>query len=360
MQHDDHLACTQPAKVKRAFRTFAARASAELPDLRAAIDEHRPDLLLVDTMCWGALAAAETWGGPWAQFVPFPLPVPSPDAPPFGPGLKPATGPLGRLRDRLLRHLLSAPLERAVLPRLNAVRQGAGAVALGGLAENFSRAPLVLYFTAEPFDYPRRDWPSGVRMVGPCPWDPPAQPPPWLADNSRPLILVSTSSERQDDRRLVVTALEAFAGRDIDVVATLPAEDLAGLRLPPNAHVERFLPHSLLLGRAACAVTHGGAGVTQKAIAAGVPVCVVPFGRDQFEIARRVELAAAGTRLPASRLTPQRLRNKVGEAMAKRPGARRLAEAFAAAGGAGAAADAIEHLLTELAPLTPPTPGTSP
>jgi hypothetical protein len=89
----------------------------------------------------------------------------------------------------------------------------------------------------------------------------------------------------------------------------------------------------------------------------GVPVCVVPFGRDQFEIARRVELAAAGTRLPASRLTRQRLRNKVEEAIAKRSGARRLAEAFGAAGGAAAAADAVEHLLTELEPLPPPAPG---
>jgi hypothetical protein len=29
-------------------------------------------------------------------------------------------------------------------------------------------------------------------------------------------------------------------------------------------------------------------GTTQKALARGVPVCVVPHGRDQFEVARRV------------------------------------------------------------------------
>ena len=28
-------------------------------------------------------------------------------------------------------------------------------------------------------------------------------------------------------------------------------------------------------------------GATQKALAHGVPVCAVPFGRDQFEVARR-------------------------------------------------------------------------
>jgi UDP:flavonoid glycosyltransferase YjiC (YdhE family) len=103
-----------------------------------------------------------------------------------------------------------------------------------------------------------------------------------------------------------------------------------------------------MLARAACAVTHGGMGVTQKALARGVPVCAVPFGRDQLEVARRVEMSGAGTRLPAQRLTPERLRAKVREAMARCEGARQIAIAFAAAGGAEAAADAADELLIGL------------
>jgi UDP:flavonoid glycosyltransferase YjiC (YdhE family) len=102
--------------------------------------------------------------------------------------------------------------------------------------------------------------------------------------------------------------------------------------------------HAPILERAACAITHGGAGATQKALAAGVPVCVVPFGRDQLEVARRVAVAGAGTRLPASRLNAERLRRRVREAMTMRAGARRVAEGFAAAGGPTAAADAFETL----------------
>jgi UDP:flavonoid glycosyltransferase YjiC (YdhE family) len=100
-----------------------------------------------------------------------------------------------------------------------------------------------------------------------------------------------------------------------------------------------------VLERAVCAITHGGMGATQKALASAVPVCAVPFGRDQLEVARRVEVSGAGTRLPASRLNPQRLRAKVREATARMPGAQQIAEAFAAAGGAPAAADAIEQRL---------------
>jgi UDP:flavonoid glycosyltransferase YjiC (YdhE family) len=85
-------------------------------------------------------------------------------------------------------------------------------------------------------------------------------------------------------------------------------------------------------------------GITQKALAAGVPVCVVPFGRDQLEVARHVAQAGAGTRLVPGRLTPARLRRAVREAMGRAEGARRVAEGFRRAGGARAAADAVEEL----------------
>jgi UDP:flavonoid glycosyltransferase YjiC (YdhE family) len=129
------------------------------------------------------------------------------------------------------------------------------------------------------------------------------------------------------------------------VVATLPSADPAGFQATANAHVLPFVPHAPILDRAACAVTHGGMGATQKALARGVPVCVVPFGRDQLEVARRAEVAGAGTRLPAKRLSPDRLRDAVKEAMERREGAGRVAAGYRAAGGAAAAADAFEGLL---------------
>lgn len=43
---------------------------------------------------------------------------------------------------------------------------------------------------------------------------------------------------------------------------------------PPNASLHRFVPHSLVLTRAVAVVCHGGMGITQKALLAGVPVCL--------------------------------------------------------------------------------------
>lgn len=345
IEQDDWLGSNPRAALRRSVNTFTARADHDADDLRAAIEAERPDALIVDIQSWGALAVAEARGGPWATFCPYPMPLPSRDVPPFGPGLRPARGPLGRLRDRLLAPVVFGTLERLAVGRLNEVRREVG-VGPVDATSMFTRAPLVLYMTAEPFEYPRSDWPPNIRLVGPCAWDPPDPPPDWLDEVHRPLVLVTTSSEFQDDGKLVRTVLAALADEPVEIVATLPSASGGGLKVPENARVLDFVSHSALLEKAACAITHGGMGATQKAIARKVPVCAVPFGRDQLEVARRVEVSGAGTRLPASRLTPKRLRSKVREALGCRAGAERIAAAFAATGGPAAAADAV-HGLTE-------------
>jgi MGT family glycosyltransferase len=250
-------------------------------------------------------------------------------------------GPLGRLRDTLLLRLSLLSWNK-VLPRLNRVRVAAGAGSLASVVDVFGRAPLTLAYTAEPFEYPRSDWPQSVHFVGPSNWEPATEIPAWVRHLQPPVVLVSTSTEYQADDRLLQVALDALADEPVTVIATSPAGTSAGIRIPANARVEAFVPHGPILEVATCVVCHGGMGTTQKALAAGVPVCVVPFGRDQPEVARRVEVARAGSRLPAARLNAERLRRAVLEAMSMREGAARVARAFGSAGGAQAAADALE------------------
>lgn len=116
IEHDDYQARTPQGALKRGLALFARRAELEVPDLKAAIADERPDLLLVDGQTWGGLAGAEAWGGPWASWLPYPMPLPSPQVPPFGPGLPPARGPAGRVRDQVLRPLLMRSFERTMLP----------------------------------------------------------------------------------------------------------------------------------------------------------------------------------------------------------------------------------------------------
>ena len=139
--------------------------------------------------------------------------------------------------------------------------------------------------------------------------------------------------------------MEGLAGEPYRVVVTMPAGTADLGPLPANVRVEEFVPHGPVLEHAAIAVTHGGMGATQKALAAGVPVVVVPFGRDQLEVAARVVHADAGMRLSKRRLSPERLREAVRAAVGKREGAARVAAGYRAAGQAEAGADAVEELL---------------
>lgn len=347
---DDWKASSPPAALLAACRTFVERGQHEVRDLGAAIERSTPDVLFTDVNCWGAAALAERSARPWAVFAPYFLPARAAGAPPWGLGLAPARGVLGRARDAVLWPVINLLYDRA-LPALNQLRASVGAPPLAHVSDTFTRPPCVISLTAEPFEY-QRPWPANVRQVGPGIWEPPAATTETPADE-RPLVLVTCSTEFQNDGQLIEVTLAALATENVRVVATTASIDPATFTAPANARVERFLPHGPLLKEAAVVVCHGGMGITQKALAAGVPVCVVPFGRDQLEVARHVEVAGAGVRLLPKKLSPERLRAAVTLAMSRKAGAQRVAEGFRRAGGPAAAADLLERL-ERPTPVAPP------
>ena len=140
------------------------------------------------------------------------------------------------------------------------------------LGDFYLAAPLLLAYTAEPFEYPRSDWPERLRLVGPGVWDPPGRAPAWVEEADRPVVLVNCSTLFQNDGRMVDVACEAFADQPFEVAVTTADIDPSGFEPPPNVHIERFLPHSAVLECASCVVCHAGMGITQKALAHGVPV----------------------------------------------------------------------------------------
>ncbi|HEY2632386.1 MAG TPA: nucleotide disphospho-sugar-binding domain-containing protein [Solirubrobacteraceae bacterium] len=345
IEMDDYKAGPRPLKGNRALGVFAARAEHDALDLHAAIEREGPDALLIDVNCWGAAIVAESSGLPWAVYCPYLLPTPSRDAPPFGRGLRPLEGKLGAARDALLRRAMQPMFERVMVKPQNRLRARYGVPLIENFTDAFARPPLLLALTAEGFEYPRHDWSENVRLVGPIHWSPVQSPPTWLAEMRDPFALVTCSTEKQGDERLIEVALRGLPAGGIAVIATTAAHEPTTFSAPAGSHVERFVSHDAVLKRVACVVCHGGMGIAQKALAAGVPVVVVPFGRDQLETARRVEYAGAGVRLPPHRLTPERLIVAVRAAIACRSQAERVSRLFAAAGGETAAASAIEELV---------------
>mgnify|MGYP006285320191 CR=1 FL=1 len=345
---DDWLGKNPLQALDRAMRTFADRSAMETDDMRDAIEAVSPDVLLVDTNSWGAQAVAEASGIPWATFQPYFTALPAAGVPPFGPGFRRSLHPLSRLRDAAFGKLLFSRMGAAGLPKLNVVRAQLGLGPMESIPALLIRPPLVLYLTSEAFEYPRNSWPSNYRLVGPISWTPSDKPPEWLEELENPIALVTCSSERQKDDGIIRAALESLPKDGFSVVATTAAYDPAefGPTSSSRIRLERFVPHHHVIDRAKVVVCHGGMGITQRALAKGVPVVVIPYGRDQLEVARRVEYAGVGVRLMPSSLSGRTLSEAVRGAWALSGNAIGIAESFAKAGGAEMAADSIAQLMT--------------
>ena len=347
MQSRDWTTGSALRVVNKTVDLLVSRAPLEVADIGEAVRTVKPDVLLIDANCWGAISTAETQSIPWLVFSPFIPYLDSPGSPPFGPGAPPRTGWTGKVRNLGIRMVTSTIFDRPLRGGINPVRAALRLPPVHSADELLRRAPGVLVATGKPFEYAHTEWGESVHLIGPAPFEPPSQRRPhWLDDIDLPIVLVTTSSVRQADDALVRAALRALEGEHVHIVATRPggADDIEPHAFG-HATVTGFVPHSAVLERAVCVVTHGGMGITQKALSRGIPVCAVPFGRDQFEVARRVEIARAGTRLPARRLTAQRLRQKVLTAMTMTTGADAVAAGFAATGGMQHGATIVERHL---------------
>jgi UDP:flavonoid glycosyltransferase YjiC (YdhE family) len=94
-------------------------------------------------------------------------------------------------------------------------------------------------------------------------------------------------------------AIDVLAPLEARVLVTVGAEqDPAALGpLPAGVRVERWIPQAQVLPEASVVVCHGGFGSTLGALAAGLPLAVLPLFADQPFNARRVAESGAGLAL---------------------------------------------------------------
>jgi UDP:flavonoid glycosyltransferase YjiC (YdhE family) len=94
-------------------------------------------------------------------------------------------------------------------------------------------------------------------------------------------------------------AIELLAPLPVRLLVTIGRDrDPAELgQLPPNVHVERWVPQADVMPHAAAMVCHGGSGTVRAGLAAGVPMVVLPLFADQPYNARRVAELGVGIAL---------------------------------------------------------------
>jgi UDP:flavonoid glycosyltransferase YjiC (YdhE family) len=327
-------------------------APGQLADLLAA----EPfDLMVTDQLCWGAGIAAEARGVPYASIAVVPLMLTSRDLPP--PGLSPATGRAGRIRDAVLNAVVRGAAGSIADRRFNRMRRsaGLGPVVPRRLMDSTHSPELVLAQGVPGLDYPRSDLPPQVHYVGRLASAPPASAavplPAWWPDvlaaraAGRTVVHVTQGTLDVDPADLIRPALTALSGEDVLVVATTggaPASTLGPV--PANARVASFLPLVDVM------ITNGGWGGVLAATGAGVPLIVAGDSLDKPDVARRVAWSGLGLDLRTGHPSPDRVRAAVAEVRTRpsfRARAAELSAAMKAAGGVPVGADLIEALLIQ-------------
>jgi MGT family glycosyltransferase len=281
------------------------------PGIADAVDAFRPDVLAVDQQAVAGGLVARKRGLPWATLATTSAGVIDPLA--ALPAVK-----------QWHRELI-ASLERA-----------AGLEPAGEISPH-----LVLAFTTQALC--PGTFPAHFKFVGPSIHDRPETTPFPFEQLRRPCVLVSMGTVNAEaSGRFYEVAIEALRDEPLQVILAGPIE-----HAPPNFLARAYVPQLALLRHVDAVVCHGGHNTTCEALAHGLPLVIAPIKDDQPIVADQVVAAGAGLRVKFGRVRPDELRDAIARVRTEpafREAAARIRASFEAAGGAPAAARALEAL----------------
>jgi UDP-glucoronosyl and UDP-glucosyl transferase len=227
---------------------------AMLPPLREAIEEWRPDVVVRESAEFASAIAAEELGVPHLRLAVWLAAVEH-----FALGT--ATPALDEVAPGVVDRIAASPC-------------------VSRFPASFDPAT----FPVHRFRDPSLDVPPGSH----------ADPSP---DDARPLVYMSfgTAAPWMALAPAVYrAALDAVRDLPVRVLISLGGGALELDAVPANVHVEPWVSERDLLGAVSAVVCHGGSGTTLGALAAGVPIVVVPLFGDQPLNGARVAAARAG------------------------------------------------------------------
>lgn len=233
-----------------------------------------------------------------------------------------------------------------------------------GLPPDPELATLDRYLTLHPFppgflDPTVRRSARTTHFIRPDPFDQSGDEtlPAWvdeLADQPTVYATLGTAFNGMTD---VFTAfLAGLRNEPLNLILTVGRDqDPAQLGpQPPNVHVERYIPQSLLLPFCDVVLTHGGSGTMMAALTNGLPLVMVPISADQPDNADRCAELGVGRPVELEQLSPRTIRRAVRSVLgdpAYRQRALRLRDEIRAMPGPEHAVRLLERLAAERKPL---------
>jgi UDP:flavonoid glycosyltransferase YjiC (YdhE family) len=335
---------------------FLDPAPGQARALLGALAREPADAVLAETTFMGVAALRTLPAGrrpPYVLCGIIPLGLPSVDVAPFGLGLTPLPGPLGRLRNRFLTWLATRVILRRAHADVDRTLRELGAGGLNGqfLTSGQRHADLIAQFTVESFEYPRSDAPEHLVFVGPMTRTARHAP----AAEDPPIVHVTQGTlANRSWTELIAPALEGLADLPVRVLVSTGGRALDTLpQLPVNAEAVEFLDYSEALPRCSVFVTNGGYGGLHAALEHGLPIVVAGDTEDKKETSARVEWAGVGINLHSGHPTPSAIRQAVRQVLAEpayAAASRRIGAQIAASQGIDGLADRISELVSRRPP----------
>jgi len=183
--------------------------------------------------------------------------------------------------------------------------------------------------------------------------------PAWIACRRQaPLVYMTLGTLTNSDTSMFRNVIDGLSDLNVEVLITIGhGKDPHSLGpLPGNAHVENYVPQSVLLPRCSAVICHGGAGTTLNALALGLPLLMLPQGADQYVMSDLVQSAGAALVLAPADVTPAAVRAGVVtllEEGGQRASARRLQAEIGAMPGPEEAVQLIQEIHSRFSSESP-------
>lgn len=313
------------------MRMFFDEAVHVLPQLHAALDADRPDLVLYDIGGMAGPVAADHWGVPAAQMSPSEVAwdgYHDDMAEILGPILG---SPSGLAYRRAFDEWLTDSRSRLTFDDVTGAPRRCLVLIPRVMQRNADRVSDRYRFVGPCID-PRREDPGD--------WSPPP------GDGPLALMAFGTAyTGRADVYRNAIEALEGQGWRLVLATGHAGAEDLGPV--PPWVQLRESVPQPAVLKLADCFITHAGMGSCTEGLWFGVPMVALPQAVDQPANAARLETIGVGRHLPDHLPGVDAIRNAVLGVAADRQ-VRMNLDAIRGEihghGGPGHAADAVEDI----------------
>jgi UDP:flavonoid glycosyltransferase YjiC (YdhE family) len=299
-----------------------------VPDLQALIGQWKPDIVVRDLLEFGGCLAAESLGIPHAScgalFYPDPIQLKSS-----------VGGALGRRRKAL-----DLPPDPGLTMLFRYLDLAFSSPTYLG---QHMVSPVTHFLRPVPFDE------SGDETM-----------PDWIHSlPDRPTVLVTLGTVFNRTHTLFETVLDALGDGPFNLILTVGRNrDPEEFRpLPPNAHVIRYCPYTLLMAHCDLVITHGGSTSVTSCLMQGLPLIVVPIAGDHFATAKRCVRAGVGIALEPEMCTARGIRRATAKLLSDswyRDHAIQLREEMLALPGLERAVEFLMELASTSAPVRRP------